>query len=380
MDAAIQQAPAGEDMGSTIIGVTVLFWVIALVALCMRFWSLRIRKRGFFAHDALILIAFFFGTALAVCLIVSVQTAGMGKHSAELILAGEPWRLITFAKLLIGWQILWCLSVTAVRLSMVHLYLYLFSTKKTFQIACYIMLAICYAWAVAEVLVVFLFCRPIEANWDPAAAATGSCGNLEAAYISVHAANFAVDLSIALLPTFVLWELKMRTAKKVGIMLMFALGILICSIAVARIALYKLILAYDQSDFTYAGSTMFVFTAMEPLLGCALACMPMLQPVAEAATGSVVMSWVKSLITKTKTKSSSQGGTSTSITGSGKPVRNGYWRAGSSQEGLHPGVGEHHVSIGSFYGARTGSRKGDDSDVTMTSTFEMTVEPYRPGR
>lgn len=168
----------------------------------------------------------FFGTAIAAMLIVSVKTGGMGKHSVELILSGEPWRLVTFAKLLIAWQILWCLSVTAVRLSMLHLYLYLFSSRKTFRTACYVMLATSYAWAVAELLVILLFCRPIEANWYPVAAATGSCGNLEAAYISVHAANFAVDLSIALLPTFVLWELKLPTAKKVGIMLMFALGIL----------------------------------------------------------------------------------------------------------------------------------------------------------
>lgn len=126
---------------------------------------------------------------------------------------------------------------------------------------------------------------------------------------------------------------------------------------------------------------MFVFTAMEPLLGCALACMPMLQPVAEAATGSVMMSWVKSLITRTKTEGSTQGGTSASITGGGKPRRNGYWRTGGSQEGLHPGAGDHQVSIGSYYGGRPGgSRKGEDSDVTMTSTFEMTVESYRPGK
>lgn len=49
---------ASDNQGPVIIGVTMLFWVIALVALGLRFWSLRIRRRRVFAHDLLVFLGF----------------------------------------------------------------------------------------------------------------------------------------------------------------------------------------------------------------------------------------------------------------------------------------------------------------------------------
>jgi hypothetical protein len=49
---------ASDSQGPTIIGVTMLFWVMALVALGLRFWSLQIRRRRVFAHDLLVLLGF----------------------------------------------------------------------------------------------------------------------------------------------------------------------------------------------------------------------------------------------------------------------------------------------------------------------------------
>ncbi|KJZ72357.1 hypothetical protein HIM_08283 [Hirsutella minnesotensis 3608] len=270
---------ATDNQGPTIIGVTMMFWGFALIALCLRFWCLQVKKRSVSAHDLWILIGFACATALTVCLIVSVELGGLGQHAVDL--AKTPWKLTTFGKLLIVIQILWCFSMTCIRLSILRLYISLFSINKVFRTACYIMMTVCLLWAAGEVLVVFLLCRPFAYNWDKAI--NGSCGNLNAAYLIVHGSNFVIDSSIALLPTPVLWRLKIPRVEKLAIMLMFALGALICSIAIARIALYRLALAYDQSDFTYSGSTLYLFTSIEPLLGCSLACMPLLQPVADMA-------------------------------------------------------------------------------------------------
>jgi hypothetical protein len=98
----------------------------------------------------------------------------------------------------------------------------------------------------------------------------------------------------------------------------------ICSIAIARIALYQLALGYDQSDFTYTGSTLYLFTSMEPLLACALACMPLLQPVANIATGSPVVSWAKSLVKSSRSRSQASAS-----------HNNGSYVPAGSQEGLH---------------------------------------------
>jgi hypothetical protein len=114
--------------------------------------------------------------------------------------------------------------MTSVRLSILSLYIQLFSNNKRTRAACYVLMATCLLWAIGEILVVFILCQPFAFNWDKTIA--GKCGNLNAAYLTVHASNFVIDSSIALLPTPVLWGLKLPTAKKLGVMLMFALGAL----------------------------------------------------------------------------------------------------------------------------------------------------------
>lgn len=65
---------------------------------------------------------------------------------------------------------------------------------------------------------------------------------------------------------------------------------------------------------------------MEPLLACALACMPLLQPVADVATGSSVMSWAKSLVKSSRSRSQAS---------ASQNNYNGYYLPANSQEGLH---------------------------------------------
>lgn len=86
--------------------------------------------------------------------------------------------------------------------------------------------------------------------------------------------------------------------------------------------MYQLVLGYDQSDFTYTGWMLYLFTVIEPLMACCLACMPLLQPVAEIAANNALLTWTKSLI-------GSSSGRTQPTTG-----RGGYLSA-SSQEGLH---------------------------------------------
>lgn len=70
---------------------------------------------------------------------------------------------------------------------------------------------------------VFLICRPLAANWDTSIGNV-TRGNEAGGYLSANAFNFAIDLAIALLPAPVLWNLQMPKYKKIGIIVIFALG------------------------------------------------------------------------------------------------------------------------------------------------------------
>lgn len=114
--------------------------------------------------------------------------------------------------------------MSCIRLSIINLYTHLFSGSRSFILACRIMTVVCGSWALAEILVIFLICRPLAYNWDPTL--DGGCGDSKTAYLSIHISNFIIDSLIAILPARTLWKLQMRTARKIQIIALFALGAL----------------------------------------------------------------------------------------------------------------------------------------------------------
>lgn len=87
--------------------------------------------------------------------------------------------------------------------------------------ACYAIMVVNILWFVGDMCVVWLLCLPAASNWD--SSIEGHCGNVAAAYLTVHVSSLMVDLLVVGLPVQVLWRLKMPMARKFGIMVMFAL-------------------------------------------------------------------------------------------------------------------------------------------------------------
>lgn len=208
--------------------------------------------------------------------------------------------------------------MTCVRLSMLYLYIHLFSSHRRFPIYCYIFVALCTCWYISNTVIIFLLCRPLAFNWDTTIPG-GSCGNINAAYLSIMSANFFLDSGIALLPTMVLLSLQMPTKQKIGIGIMFALGVLyvrpvptclpqappnkiyrICITSIVRIALYQLATGFGQLDFTWSGSLLYLICGLEVHLSCVLACMPLLRPLGERLNALAFVPWAKTLVSTSK--------------------------------------------------------------------------------
>ena len=87
------------------------------------------------------------------------------------------------------------------------------------------MVLLAFFW-LANMLVIFLICRPLALGWN-INIKNGHCGNQTAAYIAVHSINTVIDISLAVLPMPVLWRLQMPTRRKVELSVMFSLGTLL---------------------------------------------------------------------------------------------------------------------------------------------------------
>ena len=68
-------------------------------------------------------------------------------------------------------------------------------------------------------------CVPRAKIWDPFIM-TGGCINLKAAFIAASAINVVSDWTILILPVYRVSQLQIETKRKIGVMAIFAVGLL----------------------------------------------------------------------------------------------------------------------------------------------------------
>ena len=119
-------------------------------------------------------------------------------------------------------QFFWATSIASFRLSILHLYIEIFSTKL-FRRCAYGSGCLVGLFYIGSITTTLRICEPIEFNWDKTI--TGTCGNEGTAELVAAAINMVLDVLIVLLPLPVVWKLQMPTQKKIGVTVTFALGL-----------------------------------------------------------------------------------------------------------------------------------------------------------
>lgn len=127
------------------------------------------------------------------------------------------WQLNTLNPILYG------VATAFVKGSILALYISIFP-QKNFQYWVSFVCLVNSLNAVAIVLVSCLQCRPLEALWNPAAAAGGKCIGFSNFSLFNTSFNFVLDVVILLSPLRLVMKLKLSTRKKVLLALNFALG------------------------------------------------------------------------------------------------------------------------------------------------------------
>lgn len=88
-----------------------------------------------------------------------------------------------------------------------------------------IVLAICIAQALANVLVCIFQCSPIPAAWDMRITEK-KCVNINAFYLANAAGNILTDIMVYTLPIRLVWKLQVPPKQKVALVVMLCLGLL----------------------------------------------------------------------------------------------------------------------------------------------------------
>ncbi|PYI24372.1 integral membrane protein [Aspergillus violaceofuscus CBS 115571] len=248
-----------------IIACNTILLVFATAGLLVRLF-VRVRYlTGINVDDVLCIASWIFTFAL--CFTTMWMTRyGFGKHIGTVTSFSDR---SMFLKLDFVTMLTYVLALGAIKISFCVLYLQIFPGRK-FRIACWCLLAILIGETVAETFVVIFQCIPVHKAWDATGLVEGYCVNMTALYYSNFAIKLATDLAIFIMPIPKLWQLRMTRGKRMGLVVMFSLGLLVCVTSIIRVS-YMNSFAVDH---TWSMVNTELWSCVEVAVALFIACIP----------------------------------------------------------------------------------------------------------
>ncbi|RPB00493.1 hypothetical protein L873DRAFT_1680359 [Choiromyces venosus 120613-1] len=256
----------------TLLGVenALIFITVAVVAI--RIYSRGWLSRTFGTDDVLMVIATAFAIAFTVITSVHLNYGwGISIYSPE----QDPAWLGPSRKVLWSSQLCFVICTTLSKISILTFYLRIFdTTNRKFRNLVYLGLSLVSSIGVAFILVVIFQCRPVQAYWDPSLGR--NCLRTTTPYLVNWALNTFTDFYVFLLPIKSVWDLQLPRRQKIGLLIVFAGGLVVCITGAVRIACIVAVFAL-QSDYTWIGTDLWIVTAAELDLGIICASVPALK-------------------------------------------------------------------------------------------------------
>ncbi|OCL04461.1 hypothetical protein AOQ84DRAFT_247344, partial [Glonium stellatum] len=266
------------SMAPLLLGLVGTLQIISLGLLIARTWTRTHPTVRLGWDDLTIFVATLIGTTNYLMLLVATFH-GYGRHTAFVSL---PQRMI--AGRLVYWaQILWCWSITLVKMSIAFLLLR-FKTTRAWKWFLHAIITALWISAVVNNIFQFLQCQPYSVYWDPTIfkhqkVRCWSHTTIDAGIIGFSAVTVTTDVIFSLIPLTFITTLRRPTREKVAIILLMALGLTASAASIARII--QLRGFYTSTDLFYKNTTLSLFAMMEQQLGLIAATIPTLKSLFE---------------------------------------------------------------------------------------------------
>ncbi|KAI9739700.1 MAG: hypothetical protein M1834_006419 [Cirrosporium novae-zelandiae] len=241
-----------------------VIYVLAMIVVCLRLYARKFLVGSLGADDYLIIAASITSTGIIVT-VPYMYNLGIGRHYYNLteyeILYGRRW----------GWisQILYYFALGLAKTSMVALYVRLASDKKHIYLL-YGMGTMIFLHGLAAAITTSHMCSPVSIVWSNTFPA--GCINLLTFNYFNAAFHILSDLILAILPIPILKHLNMNKKRKLGLSILFSIGILTIAITIARQVTNAISLTHV--DFPWYWSPAELCTCLEVNMGIVCASAP----------------------------------------------------------------------------------------------------------
>ncbi|KAF2258953.1 hypothetical protein CC78DRAFT_476725 [Lojkania enalia] len=282
-------------VSTSLMGVAISLPILASFAVALRFYARKFKGNGCYRMDDwFILVTLIFCWGHSINTIVAGAIGGIDRITMP------PHKYANVAL-----RTLWISSfflitpLYTVKVSILLFYHHLFSIKRWFRNATYVLLVVITLWWASSIILVFLSTTPIEAAWKNAAGAKHRF-DYNTWYISYGALSVFFDVGILCVPIPMIKSLKMSLKQKVSILAIFWLGGFVCVAAIVRLVYLVNSMGRLQNSFgrnLYSQITAaFIWAEIEPNVAVIAACLPCYGPIFTDTRFARMIRSVKSIL------------------------------------------------------------------------------------
>ena len=224
---------------------SILFIVIAIVGVSLRFYAHRLGIVAWGLDDTLLVSTTIFCLGVYACCLsksfhsfVNIKTSscssltlstvdlsigGLGYRQAAIV-ATEFEKLIHWANFILAAPLLYLAAALFPKLAILAIYLRIFTTRPQhpYRWTCWVLAGILIATWFANTLAAFLMCTPLDFLWDKTI--NGHCFDIHTYYIWSSLPNILTDVLMLVLPLPLIWKLHTSHNIKIGFIITFAIG------------------------------------------------------------------------------------------------------------------------------------------------------------
>ncbi|KAI1819660.1 hypothetical protein F4861DRAFT_543712 [Xylaria intraflava] len=272
---------------SVLIGTAILFIIVTIVAVSLRFYARGLTTARLGIDDWLTIPSALLCVTIAIVQIIAATAAGLGSHQ-KLDAQGQPGHtpeLYIYEKTRYAYEVIGAAGLCLIKLSVLFFFRRIFRVQA-FIIVNNIVIGLTASWGIAYVFALAFQCSPPSTLWEKLESEYGSqCVMVLPFYLSFAFTDLIIDIIIFILPVPHLYSLNMPTRQKLGVASIFFLGSLVVAIGITRTIVYTWVVDFASnrpllwwSDLTWYSSGVLFWHLAENAVGVLCACMPSFAP------------------------------------------------------------------------------------------------------
>ncbi|KAJ5519319.1 hypothetical protein N7453_001741 [Penicillium expansum] len=250
-----------------VLALEAVFTFLATIIVIVRFITRKYSNMKFWWDDWMILVAWFAAIAFLILSVVDRTVAGVGYH----IETYTREKLTTFFKLSLSVAVVYNISITFSKASVLFLYERIFSIDRRLRLWIRIMMLILIAYHLSTSFGLIFATNPVQAQWKYWIPHTST--DKVAFYIVIGVANLLLDIVILSIPQTIVWKIHQSLKKRISIAAVFMLGGFVCIASIVRITA---LLTLKTKDLTFSFHDSTVWTFIEMILSIICACLPVM--------------------------------------------------------------------------------------------------------